>query len=96
MELSGNLIEATVTVGNAYGRRYTGLHGDGALSGNSHNVTNWPPGPNGYGEGYRGGSCADDVFITVSDRFYATDFGTLRPARYGFRAVRSLPVSVAQ
>ena len=31
MELSGNLWERPVTIGNATGRGFTGLHGDGAL-----------------------------------------------------------------
>lgn len=34
MELSGNLWERAVTVGNATGRDFTGLHGNGALSTN--------------------------------------------------------------
>lgn len=43
MEMSGNVFDRTVTVGNAAGRSYTGLHGDGNLFGDgSANVDFWP------------------------------------------------------
>jgi len=43
MELSGNVGEMVVTVGNEAGRGFTGLHGDGMLSGNGEAmVTSWP------------------------------------------------------
>ncbi|HRV13636.1 MAG TPA: SUMF1/EgtB/PvdO family nonheme iron enzyme, partial [Tenuifilaceae bacterium] len=61
MELSGNLWERAVTVGNATGRDFTGLHGNGALSTNGHaNETAWPGLTSGEvtgatGSGFRGG-----------------------------------------
>lgn len=43
MEMSGNLWERTVTVGNTAGRSYTGVHGDGNLfTDGSANADNWP------------------------------------------------------
>ena len=64
MEMSGNLWERAVTIDNATGRNYTGVHGDGALSTNGHaNGTAWP-GLVGTeltaatGSGFRGGGIA--------------------------------------
>lgn len=69
MELSGNLYEMVVTLGNSQGRKYLGTHGDGQLTtvaGYKGNATNidWP-GINAFdsargvtgtiGSGYRGG-----------------------------------------
>jgi hypothetical protein len=45
MEMSGNLLEPTVTLGNAAGRAFTSVNGDGALSVNGNaNAANWPCG----------------------------------------------------
>ena len=61
MELSGNLWERAVTVGNPTGRAFTGLHGNGALSTNGYaNETAWPGLTSGEvtgatGSGFRGG-----------------------------------------
>jgi formylglycine-generating enzyme required for sulfatase activity len=47
MEMSGNVWEVPVGVGNVAGRSYTGLHGNGSLSATGFaNVDNWP-GANG-------------------------------------------------
>lgn len=49
MEMSGNLSEVTVSIGNVAGRSYTGMHGDGNLfRDGSANVDFWP-GINGNG-----------------------------------------------
>ena len=96
MELSGNLWERPVTVGNVPGRGFTGLHGDGALSANGHaNVTAWPGLSVGEvtdatGSGWRGGS--QGYFAThlrVSHRFAAVRKDLLRRDITGFRGVRS-------
>lgn len=92
MELSGNLYEWTVTIGNDTGRGFTGLHGNGALdaSGNA-DVSNWP-GTEAIGAGWRGGfwfSGAAD--LRVSDRDYAAYTSTSRQFLDGFRAARSGP-----
>lgn len=43
MEMSGNLRERAVMIGNVAGRSYTGMHGDGNLMSNGHaNVDFWP------------------------------------------------------
>lgn len=43
MEMSGNATEMCVTVGNAAGRSFTGLNGDGVLSTNGNaNTSKWP------------------------------------------------------
>ena len=43
MELSGNLFERTVTVGNVAGRSFTGLHGNGELNNaGAADVNHWP------------------------------------------------------
>ncbi len=101
MELSGNLWERPVTVGNADGRAFTGVHGDGTLSTNGHaNETAWPGLISGevtgaVGSGLRGGSWSSSaIFLRVSDRGGAATTTTLRNGSYGFRGVRSLPVAV--
>ena len=82
MDVSGNVKEHVVTLGNTAGLSFSGLHGDGALStaagfeGNA-DVINWPgmdivlsrgiTGANG--SGFRGGSWADSAsLLRVSDR----------------------------
>jgi len=57
MELSGNLFESCITVGNAAGRDYTGVHGNGIIStvSGSGTVSNWPNNTSGEGYGARGG-----------------------------------------
>ncbi|MFN8255009.1 MAG: SUMF1/EgtB/PvdO family nonheme iron enzyme [Bacteroidales bacterium] len=66
-DLSGNITERCVTAGSPAGRAYTGLHGDGELSGTgSANVLNWP-GPNGTSA--RGGNYASTSdYLRVSAR----------------------------
>jgi formylglycine-generating enzyme required for sulfatase activity len=100
MELSGNLWERTVTVGNDSGRAFSGLHGDGLIStdGNA-NTANWPglvDGEviDGTGSGIRGGNWfLDDSAMRVSDRRFAvSNIG--RALGTGFRGVRSLPATV--
>ncbi len=96
MEMSGNVWERAVTLGNADGRNYTGNHGDGAISTNSHaNTTDWPGLISGEvtgatGGGFRGGNwrAGWDVML-VSDRLSAATTDGGRDARYSFRGVRS-------
>ena len=47
MELSGNLWEFAVTIGNVAGRSYTGLHGNGELNSSGDANVNYWPGING-------------------------------------------------
>ncbi|MCS7013718.1 MAG: hypothetical protein RMI34_09740 [Chloroherpetonaceae bacterium] len=94
-ELSGNLWEQCITVGDPQGRRFTGLHGDGELdyAGNA-NVERWASGVNGMG--YRGGSWSNQSFrLRISDRQVAVGGAvantTVTAAALGFRGVRTAP-----
>ena len=102
MEMSGNVWEPTVTVGNNQGRSFTGIHGDGSLSVNGNaNVANWP-GLNGGGEvtghlgaGVRGADAFMPVAqvqnLAVSSRIYAVTQPETVPSRashLGCRGVR--------
>jgi formylglycine-generating enzyme required for sulfatase activity len=90
MELTGNLYERCITVGNPEGRAFTGTHGDGTLlfSG-THNVASWPA-DNNTGFGYRGGSFFNGSnFIRLSDRYDAANVLIGANNRLGFRGVRS-------
>ncbi len=99
MEMSGNLWERAVTVGNATGRAFTGVHGNGTLSAAGYaDISTWP----GYvtsevtgatGSGLRGGSFTDD-WMGVSDRTRgALDFSE-RYRNDGFRAVRTKALAI--
>jgi formylglycine-generating enzyme required for sulfatase activity len=89
MELSGNLWERPVTIGNETGRAFTGTHGDGVLdSSGDANAATWP-GTDAVGAGWRGGSWIDAPYgIQVSDRVLAGDSYSDRIYFLGFRAVR--------
>ena len=99
MELSGNLWERAVTIGNATGRSFTGLNGNGQLSPAGHaNQSLWPGIDNNSvvigatGSGFRGGAwlyAASNA--RVSDRFFAAHTVTDRVSHYGFRGVRVFP-----
>lgn len=105
MELSCNLWERPVTVGNNNGRGFTGLHGNGQLTffGNGA-VAAWPGFVVGSGviseatgSGFRGGSWNNSSsFAQVSLRNAAADTFTGRDSRNGFRGVRSLPVAIGE
>lgn len=71
MELSGNIWERAVTVGNSTGRSFTGLNGDGELTATgTANVLNWPS-TDAVGASFRGADWADgSERIRVSDRYY--------------------------
>lgn len=90
MELSGNVYERAITVGNPEGRAFSGLHGNGSITGaGAANVTNWPVASN-VGIGYRGGSYINGAqFILVSDRNDAANSFSGSNSRIGFRGVRT-------
>jgi formylglycine-generating enzyme required for sulfatase activity len=98
MELSGNLYEGAVTLGNATGRGFAGVHGNGHLSANGHaNQANWP-GLSGNevtgatGGGSRGGGWENvNVALYVSHRDIAGVAFALRANNFGFRGVRTSP-----
>ena len=89
MELTGNVYERVITVGNPEGRAFTGAHGDGSITaaGNA-NVAGWPA--TALGIGFRGGSYANNTpFINVSDRSDAATQINNGNSRLGFRGGRS-------
>jgi formylglycine-generating enzyme required for sulfatase activity len=99
MDLSGNLWERTVSVGNATGRNFTApIHGNGLLTNDGFcDISTWP----GFvtdkvtgatGAGFRGGVWnATSFSLRASDRHGASFVRTARAAGHGFRAVRSVP-----
>jgi len=101
MELSGNLWERPVTVGNSTGRAFDGANGDGALATNGNangtSLQYWP----GYsageiigatGSGIRGGHWNNAAtFARVSDRYYAAYTDTYRYFISGARCARTSP-----
>jgi formylglycine-generating enzyme required for sulfatase activity len=98
MEMSGNLWERTVTIGNADGRGFTGVHGNGRLSANGHaNQTNWPGLSNSEvtgasGSGWRGGAWDNTApHALVSHRIVAASTNSNRSTPFGFRGVRVFP-----
>jgi hypothetical protein len=89
MELSGNVWERPVTIGNVTGRAFTGTHGDGVLDSNgAANAATWP-GTDAVGAGWRGGSWLNFAsYMQVSDRYRAGFSYSNRFNVLGFRAVR--------
>jgi formylglycine-generating enzyme required for sulfatase activity len=92
LDLSGNLFERTVTVGNTQGRDFNGLNGNGVLDASGDaDVVNWP-GTGANGMGFRGGSWKETVdMMRTSDRFYATNANGDRQGDYGGRGCRTAP-----
>ena len=92
MELSGNMSERSVTVGEVtVGRLFTGVHGDGALTAaGAANVPNWPV---TTGFGFRGSRYwASGIYSKISDRFYAIDSASTRIQSVSWgRCVRTAP-----
>ena len=98
MELSGNLWERPVTVGNETGRSFTGTHGNGTLTSDGYaDNSDWP----GYvtskisgatGSGIRGGGWLfSSTYARVSDRNHAAHTYTSRSKISGARASRTSP-----
>jgi hypothetical protein len=90
MELSGNLWERVVTVGNATGRTFSGVHGNGTLTaGGAADVSGWPA---AAGTGWKGGSWFNTTTnsATTSDRAQAAIADNTRAADAGGRGVRTI------
>lgn len=93
MEMSGNLWERCVGLGNATGRTFIGNHGNGEIGPgvNPDLPGNWPN-INGTGLGFRGGSFEDHPDrARISDRLKANDTDASRQDSYGGRGVRTAP-----
>ncbi len=104
MDLSGNLWERTVTIGNSAGRGFSGTHGDGVLTtlssyeGNATNL-DWPgiSGTNSQGvtgavgSGSRGGAWDSTItrYLEVSNREFAGTTNVAREAGLGGRLGRT-------
>ncbi len=90
MDMSGNVMEHAITLGNQRGRSYEGRHGDGQISAEGRaDVPTWPT---ELGMGYRGGNFGyESYYLQVSDRTLATYHLTDRTSGYGIggRFVRS-------
>ncbi|MCX6287190.1 MAG: hypothetical protein NTY96_08745 [Bacteroidetes bacterium] len=92
LEMSGNLWERPISIGNNKGRSFSGIHGNGLLdlSGNA-DVTAWP-GTDAIGASFRGGNWGNNVgSLRVSDRRDGASVVDYRNSDYGGRGVRSFP-----
>lgn len=91
MEMSGNVWEHCVTVGNPSGRAFTGTVGDGVLDANGNaNIANCP-GITAEGSGFRaGGWGVRNTACMVSDRGGAAFAFPGRNSVTGFRCVSGL------
>ena len=93
MELSGNVWERAVSVGNSSGRAFQGrYHGDGVLdTAGDSNTTNWPT-TNAVGASVRGGDWfREPSKAQLSDRSFVGFSFQSRDYGYGGRGVRSAP-----
>jgi formylglycine-generating enzyme required for sulfatase activity len=92
MEMSGNLFERSVTVGNVNGRAFTGAVGDGKLNATGDaDAANWP-GTSANGAGFCGGRWSSITLgLRVSGRSSAAAVNSSRADTYGGRVVRSAP-----
>jgi hypothetical protein len=93
LDMSGNLNETCVTVGNAQGRSFTSRNGDGRPSADGFaDETGWPL-RDGRGAGFRGGTLAEEWdALRLSDRQEAAvqiDWSH-RHIPWGFRGVRTI------
>lgn len=93
MEMSGNLWERCVGLGNATGRTFIGNHGNGEIGpGVNPDLPGTWPNINGTGLGFRGGSFEDHPDrARISDRLKANDTDASRQDSYGGRGVRTAP-----
>jgi formylglycine-generating enzyme required for sulfatase activity len=96
MEMTGNVFEQTVTVGNINGRGFKNIHGDGVLAANGdHDTSTWP-GVDAIGAGQRGGGwtsslAAPGAFLPVGSRTLAITGVTTRENDTGGRGIRTAP-----
>lgn len=90
MELSGNVSEPVIYLGNATQRNFDGSHGDGEIAANGKTDATWPTGR----VVHKGGSFQYLYdFLRVSNRNYqyGTTSYTTRGLQYGARYVRTAP-----
>jgi formylglycine-generating enzyme required for sulfatase activity len=96
LELTGNLWEHMVTMGNSSGRQYLAVHGDGIISeAGAADVPDWPHFLYNF-SGLRGGSWYDNPFDPrLSDRRIGSAFYFGSQDNIGFRGSRSVHPSGA-
>lgn len=87
MEMSGNVMERCISVGNPGNRAFTGTAGDGLLTSDGRaNVANWPT----NGLSFRGGSIiANNRNMQVSNRIFGTYTGSISLEANGIRGAIS-------
>ncbi|MCK5908314.1 MAG: hypothetical protein KAG37_12020, partial [Flavobacteriales bacterium] len=91
MNLSDNVYERVITVGNPEGRTFTGTHGDGNLnSQGAHTNGDWPD-RFALGSGMKGADWCSGVHHTsrVSARYHAITNSYIRTGNAGYRACRT-------
>lgn len=89
MEMSGNVIELTISVGSPGGRAFTRTHGDGYLTATGdYNVATWP-GNEIFAFMLRGGGSNDSpAILTISDRSGNSTYSN-RQGMLGIRLART-------
>jgi hypothetical protein len=89
MNLSGNVWERTISVGNADGLSFTGKHGNGLLNGaGTFDVSNWLT----TGFGFRGGQYhSGNQYLRISDRTHQNHNTDSRNHTWGGRGARTAP-----
>jgi formylglycine-generating enzyme required for sulfatase activity len=93
MEMSTNLSELCVTIGNSYGRAFTYRNGNGQLAPDGFNDESFWPLRDGKGGGYRGGCFANErLHMCISVRVEAAleIDNAHRHIPWGFRGVRTV------
>jgi hypothetical protein len=92
MEMTGNLEERPVTLGNPTGRGFTGTNGNGLLTATGDaDASNWP-GTTAVGAGSRGGDWINSgTYPGVSGRTLAARANYFRDINFGGRGVRVAP-----
>jgi formylglycine-generating enzyme required for sulfatase activity len=92
LELSGNTWERPITIANAEGRTFTGLHGSGDLNASGNATTSFWPSIDAVGSGFRGGSWRNNSDqLQVSHRHSAGKADTSRAQAVSGRGVRTVP-----
>lgn len=89
-DMTGNILELVITVGNSSGRSFNGSHGDGSIDAiGIANVSNWSVNTAAYG--YKGGHFNSGVirYLSVSNRYFSNGISSTRQTNSGFRCVRS-------
>ncbi len=100
LDLSGNVYERIIGIGDAAGRAFSGAHGDGALSAAGFaDTATWPAFylfdsttvPDGPHRRGGGGASTSDIRLRTSDRGYATSKYAVFTVDSGIRGARTAP-----